>query len=276
MFDVPDAKRVRRDELYSSESEGDAVAHRQEDAATRAKLNERLARMYSLDVVGPGAPGAGDSDEELPDAPADGDDQEEPAFEFRLFSTAGSAPKVVVNDEDDGDGAILSSRPKSFHLKEDFTPEELERFRQVAVEYTDIVQGAQQRAWGLEVPWRVTKITVKPGPGTSSTVQKGGKSKTTTEEPDKRKRPGKKRRIAFRIKENERIQKEEERKAKEEAAAKHRLTKEEHLKEKKKRLNREKKLKRRQKEKEKKMAGKSGGEGAGDDHSSSGSESDES
>ncbi|KAH8908755.1 hypothetical protein BR93DRAFT_502596 [Coniochaeta sp. PMI_546] len=276
MFDVPEAKR--RDELYGSEPEGDEGFTRQDDAATRAKLNERLAQMFSLDV-GPGTMTPGDIDEELPDARVEGEDQDEPAFEFRLFSTAGSAPKVVVNDDDDGDGTILSSRPKSFHLKGDFTQEELEQFREAAVDYSDIVQGAQQRAWGLEVPWRVTKITVRSGPVTSSTSQKGGKSKPTIEELGKRKRPGKKRRIAFRIKEKERKQKEEERKAKEEAAAKQRLTKEEHLREKKKRLNREKKLKRRQKEKEKKMAGKPGaddaGEAAGDDHTSSGSESEE-
>lgn len=266
---------MRRDELYSSEAEGDEGPHKQEDAASRAKLSERLAGMFSLDV-GPGATAPDDSDEELPDVPANGEDQDEPAFEFRLFSTAGSAPKVLVNDEEDGDGTILSSRPKSFHLKEGFTPEELETFREVAVDYADIVQGAQQRAWGLEVPWRVTRITITSGSGTSAAPRKGCKSKNTTEEPGKRKRPAKKRRIACRIKEAERNQKEAERKAREEAAAKQRLTKEEHLREKKKRLNREKKLKRRQKEKEKKKAGKSTGEGAGDDHRSSSSDTEDS
>lgn len=266
---------MRRDELYGSDAEGDEVTLGQDDAATRAKLNERLARMFSLDVE-PGVRDGGDSDEELPDVPADGEDQDEPAFEFRLFSTAGSAPKVVVKDQDEGDGTILSSRPKSFHLKEGFTPEELERFREVAVDYADIVRGAQQRAWGLEVPWRVTNIRLTTGKTTSAASQKGSKSKTATEEPGKRKRAGKKRRIALRVKEKERRQKEEERKAKEEQAAKQRLTKEEHLREKKKRLNREKKLKRRQKEKEKKGAGEAGGEGdgdaAGDEHLSSGSD----
>lgn len=271
---------VRRDELYSSsEGEGDEVTHGQNDAASRARLNERLARMYSLDAES-GAPGAAGSDEELPDAAADGGDQDERAFEFRLFSTTGSAPKVVVDDQDEGDGAVLWSRPKSFYFKEGFTPEELQRFREVAVDYGDIVRGAQQRAWGLEVPWRVTKITVTSGKGTTPALQKSSKMENGDGEPGKRKRPGKKRRIAFREKEKERKQKEQERKAKEEEAAKQRLTKEEHLREKKKRLNREKKLKRRQKEKEKKLAGKSGGEdggeGAGEEHGSSGSDGEDS
>lgn len=267
---------MRRDELYTSNSEGDEVSHGQEDAATRAKLNEKLARMFSLDLE-PGLSNEGDDDEAMLDV--DGQDKDEPAFEFRLFSGAGSAPKVLVNEEDQGDGDILASRPKSFHLKEEFTPEELERVREVAVSYEDVVGEAQQRAWGLEVPWRVTRITLKSGPGTSSTSHKGSQTKDTTEGSEKRKRPGKKRRIALRIKEKEHKQKEEKRKSKEQEAAKQRLTKEEHLKEKKKRLNREKKLKRRQKEKEKKMAGKSGGEGgsegAGDDSASSVSEGDE-
>jgi hypothetical protein len=234
--------------------------------------------MFSLEAK-PGTSGVVDSAEELPDAPADGDGEDEPAFEFRLFSTSGAAPKVVVADEDEGDGAILASRPQSYHLKEEFTVEELERFNKVAVDYADIIRGAQQRAWGLEVPWKVTKITLAAGKLSTSTVRKGCTDEVITEEPGKRKRPGKKRRIVLRTKEKERKQKEEERKAKAEAAAKQRLTKEEHLKEKKKRLNREKKLKRRQKGKEKKLSGKAdagapGGDGrdVGEDHSSSGSD----
>ena len=266
---------MRRDELYSSEaSEGDDVTHGHKDEATRAKLNERLARMFSLDEeIGPSNEDG--PDEVMPDA-----EDPEPAFEFRLFSTAGSAPKVMVHEEDEGDGDILASRPASYHMRQDYTPEELERFREVAVDYADVVREAKQRAWGLEVPWRVTKITVKSGPSTPSTPQKGSKGNNTTEEPARRKRPGKKRRVALRMKEKEKKLKEEEKKAKAEAAAKQRLTKEEHLKEKRKRLNREKKLKRRQKDKEKKQAGKpsSGGgserpEGESDSDSSDGEDS---
>jgi hypothetical protein len=246
---------VRRDELYRDGSDGDDGMHdEQEDAGIRAKLNERLSRMLDLDlepqISGDGGP------EPM--------DQDEPELEFRLFST--SAPKVVLPDDDEfqGDGGILSARPTSFYLK-DFTPEERERFREVAVSYADITQGARQRAWGLEVPWRVTKITLKSCSTSTVASQPGSKSKQQAgedEEMGKRKRPGKKRRIALRIKDKERKEKERIRKEKEEANEKNRMTKEEHLREKKKRLNREKKLKRRQKEKEKKMAGK--GEGGGD------------
>lgn len=254
---------MRRDELYGDGSDGDDGMHdEQEDADIRAKLNERLSRMLELDLE----PQTFDDWEPEPM------DQDEPELEFRLFSS--SAPKVVLPDDDEfeGDGDILSARPTSFYLK-DFTPEERERFREVAVSYSDIIRGAQQRAWGLEVPWRVTKITLKSRSTSTAASQPGSKSKRQggeDEEIGKRKRPGKKRRIALRIMEKEHKEKERIRKEKEEANEKHRMTKEEHLREKKKRLNREKKLKRRQKEKEKKMTGKGegGGDGDGDADSS--------
>jgi hypothetical protein len=270
---------VRRDELYNDNSEGEDESHNgEEDAGIRAKLNERLSRMISLDLE----PQIEDEPEPM--------EEDEPELEFRLFST--SAPKVVVRDDEEaeGDGGIISARPMEFYLK-DFSSGEREQIRQVAVDYADIIREAQQRAWGLEVPWRVTKITMKAGKPTSFTLspqkpQSKNKSKqklAQDEEPGKRKRPGKKRRIMLRIKEKERLEKERTRKEKEEAMEKQRMTKEEHLKEKKKRLNREKKLKRRQKEKEKKMAtkGESGGadgagDGGGNDDEGSGFDSDES
>lgn len=254
---------MRRDELYNDNSEGEAESYSiVEDAGIREKLSERLSRMISLDLA---------PQMEVQPEPMQ---EDEPELEFRLFST--SAPKVVVRDDDEtgGEGGIISARPAEFYLK-DFTPEEREGFRQVAVDYADIIREARQRAWGLEVPWRVSKITVKAGRPTSFTVsqQKKPQSKSKSkqkpaqeEEPGKRKRPGKKRRIILRTKEKERLEKERIRKEKEEAMEKQRMTKEEHLKEKKKRLNREKKLKRRQKEKEKKMATKGENDGGDEAH----------
>lgn len=265
--------RVRRDELYNDVSEGEDESHKGvEDAGIRAKLNERLSRMISLDLK----PSIEEHSERM--------EEDEPELEFRLFST--SAPKIVVRDDDEaeGEGGIISARPTEFYLK-DFTSEEREQFRQVAVDYADIIREAQQRAWGLEVPWRVTKITMKAGRPISFTVSqqkpegksKGKQKPAQDEESGKRKRPGKKRRIVLRIKDKERLEKERIRKEKEEAMEKQRMTKEEHLRQKKKRLNREKKLKRRQKEKEKKMGMKGendGGDGADEGGGDEGSGSD--
>lgn len=264
---------MRRDDLYNDNtSESDRTHDEAEDAGIRAKLNERLSRMISLDLK----PLQNDDD------PAEKMEEDEPELEFRLFST--SAPTVVRPEEDDvqGDGGILAGRPVEFYLR-DFTAEERARFREVAVNYEDVLRMARQRAWGLEVPWRVKTITLKqsqpvktPSSGTRKFKSKLALEEAEEEGSKKRKRPGKKRRILLRTKEKEKAEKERIRKERQEAIEKSKLSKEEHLREKRKRLNREKKLKRRQKEKEKKMAAGGGagsvGDGGGGDSDSDGSE----
>lgn len=192
------------------------------------------------------------------------EDKEEEEFEFRLFST--SAPTQHINlAEEVHQGPAMSQRPVEFYVRGPLTEEEKARFRAAAVSGEEVVRGARERAWGLEVPWRVVRIvgTARGKKGrVGEVVREGGAQRDDKGEGEAkgRKRPGKKRRIALRIKLKA---------AKEEEAKK--MSKEEHLKEKKKRLNREKKLKRRQKEKEKKMAAGQGG-GEGDVSSDDGSE----
>lgn len=199
-----------------------------------------------------------DEDTPMHDQPAAPEEEEAAAeeFEFRLFST--SAPQKIVlpsKEEEEGAGeTVIADRPISYYIRGELTAEQQEQFRQAAVTAQDIMEWAKQRAWGLEVPWRVKKIVVtvkgKKAEGVAEATAQHGKDQGQAEVEGgkkKKKRLGKKGRIAFRIK-------EKARKEKEEAEMKQKMTKEEHLKEKKKRLNREKKLKRRQKEKEKKMA----------------------
>lgn len=194
----------------------------------------------------------------MPDAQDDKDKEDQDEFEFRLFST--SAPTQHINlAEEVHHGPAMSQRPVEFYVRGPLTEEEKARFRAAAVSGEEVVSGARGRAWGLEVPWRVVRVVgaTRGNKGRGAGVGKVvGEAKEKGEvegegEAKGQKRPGKKRRIALRIKLKA---------AKEEEAKK--MSKEEHLKEKKKRLNREKKLKRRQKEKEKKMAaGLGGGEG---------------
>ncbi|POS79512.1 hypothetical protein DHEL01_v202095 [Diaporthe helianthi] len=273
MFEIPNAKRVRRDELYGSSSDGgDQDEQGLEDAEERARLNERLSSLLGLDFS---TPAPAPAPEQGPDAAEDGAregaaDQEgnhDEEFEFRLFSgPAGtSAPaKVVLDASDDedapkGDGAFVHpDRPHSYYLAEEATPDQRQGFCYAAVTAEDIAAGARKRAWGLERPWRVVKISLtskKSGSGTAeSEAGATATSEVDTEDGPKRKRPGKKRRIAARIKARAEKGKKEAVKARREAAEKQRISKEEHLLEKKKRLNREKKLKRRAKEKQKKLA----------------------
>ena len=229
-------------------------------------MSARLSQMIAIDIRTDAAASA-------PEAAAEAEREDEAVeFDFRLFSTAGRQqkqqqppPQKVVlapRDEDEKhDGPALSRRPVSYYVRGELSAEERARYQLAAVSGGDVVARARQRAWGLEVPWRVTKVVIRSGgnrePG------KGGGANIIDGDDDGvrmmgRKRPGKKRRILLRTRE----------KAKKEAAVaaeKQRVTKEEHLKAKKKRLNREKKLKRRQKDKEKKLAAKTEGGGDGGD-----------
>ncbi|KAL2023898.1 hypothetical protein VTK56DRAFT_675 [Thermocarpiscus australiensis] len=290
MFELPDAKRVRREDLYDSASDRDSSPEREQDddAELRAKLNARLSSLLSLDLdiipdptaAGPSPPEAEPEGNNPPDGPGEAE------FEFRLFSTSDAPQKVILPPHEDeavvagGGGVAISQRPLSYYLRGELTPRERERFQFAAVSGRDVLAGARQRAWGLEVPWRVTKVTVVMGrkgveggfgdgvPVKQKRSEVGGEA---VGEKKKKKRPGKKRRIVLRKRE----------KARREAAAAlemQKISKEEHLREKKKRLNREKKLKRRRKEKEKKLAAKAGAEGAGsavDSQSEAGSDGDE-
>lgn len=266
---------MRRDELYGSSSDGgdDQSEHGVEDAEERARLNERLSSMLGLDLSAPEP--AAPAPEQGPDAadghghdddPAEIEGAHEEEFEFRLFSAPSgtSAPaKVVLSASDDedaarGDGGFVQpSRPDSYYLAAEATPEQLERYRWAAVTAEDIAADASKRAWGLERPWRVVKISLssrKPSSKTAGLVTGATTASEDADDGSKKKRPGKKRRIAVRIKARAEKEKREAEKVRREAEEKQRISKEEHLLEKKKRLNREKKLKRRAKEKEKKLA----------------------
>jgi hypothetical protein len=258
---------VKRSELYDDSSDREKNPDdAEEDAAARASLNAKLADLLGLDFsVEPKAASDArrrhdaispmDVDNHVPE-PTEEENKphHDEEFEFRLFSTT-SAAKVILPDDDESAaagreaGLVVPSRPLSYYMAGEPSPELRERYRLSAITTEDILKAAQKRSWGLEMPWRVTKITVSAKKLPASTSQYAiGEANF----PVKRKRPGKKRRIALRKK--GRTQKE-----KEEAKKRQELEKEEHLREKKKRLNREKKLKRRQKEKEKKLVANEGG-----------------
>jgi hypothetical protein len=296
MFDLPDAKRcvlrsipsspkknitsdtlhrVRREELYDASSDRHSSPEREHeaDAELRAKLNARLSNLLSLNLDTPAQP-ENTNDETQPPNEEGGPDQdgagEAEEFEFRLFSTStAAAPKVVLAAEEDDvpfSGPALSQRPISHYIRGELAPHEREQFQRAAVTAQDVVAWAGQRAWGLEVPWRVTQITVTVKGAGHQQQQQG----VAAAEKKKTKRPGKKSRIVLR-------KREKVRKEAEAALEKLKMSKEEHLKEKKKRLNREKKLKRRLKEKEKKMAakGEAGAEGGEADSGSEESDGEE-
>ncbi|ETS79617.1 hypothetical protein PFICI_09470 [Pestalotiopsis fici W106-1] len=262
MFEVPDSKRVRRDELFNDvgndgDAPSDAEVSLDEDAEKelRRRLNAQLSGLLDFDITAPTEPVKGSSGQVIGEAAAAEDGEEEPdelAFEFRLFRDEAPSHTVVIQQNEDKPGAlgaggfVMPRRPDAYYIAEAPDAATLEKLRYSAVSSDHLLADAGRRRWGLERPWRVLRISVSGKPltdGSSSAVT------ATADDADakKKRRPGKKRRIVLRTR-----AKAEKEKA--EAARKFLESKEEHLKAKKQRLNREKKLKRRAKDKEKKAA----------------------
>jgi hypothetical protein len=215
-------------------------------------------RVKSSDTDDSSAGEEEDNADENPEVQDDGREE----YDFCLFGGAGAAASTKVVLEDDsapaGEGGIRTERPRSFYLATKASPDEKQQYEFAAVTGDQVLEMSRLRWWGMEYPWRVTHITTaltetKKGGGENGvTDSKDGQQGTET----KRRRPGKKRRIAMR-------NKERVKKSKAEVAAKKAEEKEEHIKEKKKRLNRLKKLRKRAKNKEQKLA-QGGGEGGGE------------
>ncbi|RDW94310.1 hypothetical protein BP5796_00073 [Coleophoma crateriformis] len=254
MFDLPEAKRVRRSDLYTH-SRSSSASPSPPDPSLVAKFQNQLAQIYG--IVPPtaplspedGAPGPSADTEEMHDAEDAQDDDQ--GFEFRLFSSAKPAEKdnpqthkIVITDEDAdwGDGAfVVPHRELSYYIIPKAEGDRRRGIELMAMSGEDILREKSRRHWGLEVPWRVKVLKVQ------GTVKKRGVERIVTmdqdaEEMAKRKKPGKKRRIILR----------ERKKIKDEAEQKRKIAmemKEEAEKEKRIRRNREKKIKRRLKEK---------------------------
>ncbi|KAH0522277.1 hypothetical protein TsFJ059_006150 [Trichoderma semiorbis] len=285
MFELPDAKRVRREDLHASYES--SWSESEEDADLEASLNAQIAKALGLDESSFRAPkpqealpvpnrpqangtkednGLSSDSESEPNTPADESasnqdaEAEDEAYTFRLFSTAGPAPKVVLENHDRVvEGKLARGRPLSYYLVTDLPPEKKHQYEMAAVSGEDIIARSKIREWGLELPWRVTNIKVtrkaRPGEGVNLT-------RVDDEQQAKRKRLGKKGRIAMRKKARAKEQAE--------AAAKQKMAdKEEQVKEKKKRLNKLKKARR----KAKRKAGK--GENGRGDESEDGSSDEE-
>ncbi|KAF4464432.1 hypothetical protein FALBO_8744 [Fusarium albosuccineum] len=268
MFELPGAKRVRREDLNASDdgagSESDDGI---QDVELRARLNAQIARSLGLDSHAQppsdlttgnshlaGSKGSGDDQVGGLEAAGVARDDNEDEFAFRLFSSAPPAQKVVLEEdvEPTGDGGFIHGRPLSYYMVTNASAQQKQEYAIAAMSGDQVLTRSHDRAWGLELPWKVTKITV------TRKIRPGEKADDDSDEAAKRKRrPGKKQRISLR----KRAKTKEEKKA---AEVQRLADKEEHIKDKKKRLNRLKKLRKRAKAREQKQAIKGEG-GAGDD-----------
>ncbi|KPM35190.1 hypothetical protein AK830_g11387 [Neonectria ditissima] len=278
MFELPEAKRVRRadpnawGDSAGSESDGEGY-----DVELQAKLNAQIARSLGLDESHSQAwdvtstpshfqrhhqPDLMDVEVEVEvevDAEEEGAGNEE--FAFRMFSSTQPSQKVVLEEDTGpkGVGGFAHPRPLSYYMLTNLTSNQKQQYAFAAMSGDEVLARSKDRPWGLEQPWKVTKIAVtrKRKPEESVCMVEG-----ETEKKKKKPRPGKKQRILLR----NRAKADEERKR---AEAQKLLDKEEHSKDKKKRMNRLKKLRKRAKNKEMKLAtkdGEAGGAGeSGDD-----------
>ncbi|KAI1108985.1 hypothetical protein F5Y14DRAFT_54459 [Nemania sp. NC0429] len=268
MATLPEAKRVRRKDLYDSASDSGSDQEGGRDPQVEAALHEKLSAQLSglfdfsfsfaakpevaqHQADGPEAPDAQQQQQQEADQPGGSGEE---VFAFRLFRDEALTHTVVLTPDEDpaallGDGGFVSApRPQSYYIASAPSPRKMEEYRSVAVSAEYVLADAGRRRWGLEKPWRVIHISaVGSAPGENSAAVEGeGEGE---EKEKKRKRPGKKHRILLRVREKAAREREE-------ATRKQVVEKELHIQEKKKRLNRERKLKRRQKEREKKAGGR--------------------
>lgn len=209
-----------------------------------------------------------ESDTPEPAADAAEDPEADQEYAFALFandkSDAAAAHTIILNNEDEdlGPGSILRPRALSYFFAEKAEGRRKEELKYAAVSGEEVLRRREQRAWGLEVGWRVqvvrASISRKAMSKKSSNITTGADAdcKGAGDVVGRKKKPGKKHRILLR-QERRKIQ------AAEEAKRKQMEIKGEAENEKRIRLNREKKLKRRAKEKAEKAkkAESQGGDG---------------
>ncbi|KAF7543914.1 hypothetical protein G7Z17_g10356 [Cylindrodendrum hubeiense] len=270
MFELPEAKRVRRADLNASDDSADEGY----DAELQARLNAQIAKSLGLDesyaqprdlATKPASLTGHESDaDEAEPGVEDDEDVGNEEFLFRLFSSTQPSQKIVL-DEDvgpQGDGALAFPRPLSYYVATNLTKDQKQQYAYAAVSGDEVLARFKDRAWGLELlPWKVTHIAVtrkrKPGESTCTADDVAGKRKG---------KPGKKQRISLR--KRAKLREETEK-----VEAQKLLEKEEHTKDKKKRMNRLKKLRKRAKNKEMKEAatkdGDAGTEDSGDESAGS-------
>ncbi|CZR60288.1 uncharacterized protein PAC_10184 [Phialocephala subalpina] len=271
MFDVPDAKRVRRSDL-TTRSQSASPTPSSPDPSLEKEFQAQLAALYGP-IPSTSTP--------LSNVTADQDDEAEDAkkqeFEFRLFSSAPTntttadraVQKIVLNDSEseEGDGSregrFLRPRPRSYYFATPASEERRKEYTLAALSGDQILNLSKTRAWGLEVPWRVKVLKVasstkiKPASTSTSSLEPAIRIEAQDEDQaqaGKKTKPGKKRRIILREKKRKKEAAEEGRKKREEE-------KEAAEREKRTRRNREKKVKRKLKEKAKKAGAGNGFEG---------------
>ncbi|KAG5983066.1 hypothetical protein E4U55_000864 [Claviceps digitariae] len=294
MFELPDAKRVRREDL--NDPVADAWSHggddkididlqarlnaqiaeslgfldttpttTREDARASPKTTSRLrksrslAQQRSLSNETPEREGQEEEGEE--NDKHDDDKPDAGEFEFRLFSSQLPAKVTLEEEYDDAatprEGRIVCPRPPSFYLAGRIPQTRKREYRIAAVSGEDVLLRSRCPAWGMAYPWKVVK-----GVGVARRVRRqDGCVMRVYGDADADAKADiigdtKRRTRPGKKKRIATRQKLRMEKERQEAERKRAMDKEEQVKEKKKRLNRLKKLRKRAKNKEMKAGGK--------------------
>ncbi|KAF2840421.1 hypothetical protein M501DRAFT_1002775 [Patellaria atrata CBS 101060] len=241
MFEIPEAKRVRREDLYSPQS------------SPRSSPDPELTELFHAHIQQEFEPTTVVIEEAQHILAPIGKqkDDNSPELEFRLFARtkndAQVAPQKIRLDsptaENGEPGFINPERDKSYYLADPSSRESLE-YDAVAVTGNEVSKWARKPCPGCVLPWRVTTITMK-----DVTVHLGQPEGDAG--PRKRRRLGKKGRIVMR-------KRRDARNAERDLASRLAAEEEAAEREKRTRRNREKKVKKRERDKAKKNAGTEG------------------
>ncbi|KIV83455.1 hypothetical protein PV11_05478 [Exophiala sideris] len=264
MFEVPDAKRIKRSELFQgdispqslSRSTSPIAADDQEEA-TPSKVDYG----FEYDFITPDAKSAQPTETEAAHEPSNEDNNEEQEFDFRLFTTAPKHPSQPIRLSAtppptdptetptlDQANFIRPNRPDSYYFTSALAPESTQtlksQYATAALSTTDVLSLATSTKWpGTALPWRCIHVKLtKPTNPSQGRDRKSVTQQLDSSTDSRRSRPSKKRRILLR--------KRLALRANLAAQAGH---DEEAEREKRTRRNREKKVKRKEREKRKKL-----------------------
>ncbi|RMZ67077.1 dolichyl pyrophosphate phosphatase [Pyrenophora seminiperda CCB06] len=236
MFEVPDAKRVRRDELHSPAS---SPRSSPDPDLLQDFFRSQISTQFTFTTT----------DEHVAQDALPSDDDE---TELRLFAAPSNAPvqthKIRLSSPgaDLGEPGLLVKKPRSYYFADDPTSDEEVAFQAAAIDGRSVLELSRQPWPGCALPWKVCRISAA---GMRKEVLVGHPPilATLEEKQRRRTRKGKKARIALR-------QKLQVSKEKETEQARLAQEKAEAEREKKTRRNREKKLKKKAKGQAKKAA----------------------
>ncbi|TGO85995.1 hypothetical protein BPOR_0345g00060 [Botrytis porri] len=250
MFDLPDAKRVRRSDLYTRSSSSSPEPPSPIDPDVSARFHDQLASLYGPISLQPCANEHSLDPEPVNDAlhstPLEDDQDQAEEFDFRLFSNFKEG-KVVLKEEAIDKGIfVVQERDMSYYFTGPIEGQRKEEYAIAAISGEDVLEGREKRYWGLEVPWRVRVVKIGVS-GQKKLGSNGLLGVRNNSKEEKKRKPGKKMRILMR----ERRRTIE---AQEKAMTREKESKEEADKERRARKNREKKVKRKAKEKALKAA----------------------